>query len=82
MICDMMQGTAQGYLIDEITDSASFLGWTSFANGLPAWLLMLFAGVLIDRIAIKRNLIVLTQSIMMFLAFVLSALVFTEPTPN
>lgn len=75
---DMMQRTAQGYLIYEITNSPSFLGLVTFANGLPAWILMLFAGVLIDRILIKRNLIVLTQVIMMVLAFVLAGLVFTN----
>jgi hypothetical protein len=33
-----MQATAQGYLIYEITHSDAFLGYVSFANGLPTLL--------------------------------------------
>ena len=75
---DMMQSTAQGYLIYEITSSPSFLGYVTFANGLPSWLLMLFAGVIVDRILSKRRLMLVTISTMMLLAFILSLLVFTD----
>lgn len=75
---DMMQSTAQGYLIYELTSSPSFLGYVTFANGLPSWLLMLFAGVIVDRIISKRRLMLLTISTMMLLAFILSFLVFTD----
>jgi MFS family permease len=75
---DMMQSTAQGYLIYELTNSPSFLGYVTFANGLPSWLLMLFAGVIVDRIFSKRRLMLVTISTMMLLAFILSFLVFTD----
>ena len=75
---DMMQSTAQGYLIYEITSSPKFLGMTSFAQGLPAWILMLFAGVLVDRILSKRRLMIITISTMMLLALILSLLVFLD----
>ena len=46
--------------------------------GLPSWLLMLFAGVIVDRIFSKRRLMLVTISTMMLLAFILSFLVFTD----
>jgi MFS family permease len=71
-----MQATAQGFLIYELTHSPAFLGYVSFAAGLPSWLFMLVAGVAADRIS-RRTLMVITQSAMMVLAFILAALTFT-----
>lgn len=71
-----MQSTAQGFLVYELTQSSAFLGYVGFAAGLPSWLFMLYGGVVADRIS-RRNLLVITQSSMMILAFVLSALTFT-----
>mgnify|MGYP001480068266 CR=1 FL=1 len=71
-----MQSTAQGFLVYELTQSPAFLGYVGFAAGLPSWLFMLYGGVVADRIS-RRNLLVITQSSMMILAFVLSALTFT-----
>jgi MFS family permease len=71
-----MQMTAQGYLVFELTDSAAYLGYVSFAWGLPSWLLMLYAGVIADRVP-RRTLLVLTQTSMMLLAFVLAVLTFS-----
>jgi MFS family permease len=68
-----MQSTAQGYLVYELTASARYLGYVSFASGVPTWLLMLYAGVVADRVP-RRTLLVITQTGMMVLAFVLSAL--------
>ncbi len=71
-----MQTTAQGYLVFELTQSPAFLGYVSFANGMPAWLFMLYAGVISDRMS-RRTLLVIAQSVMMVLALILAALVFT-----
>lgn len=71
-----MQTTAQGYLVFELTQSPAFLGYVSFANGIPAWLFMLYAGVISDRVS-RRTLLVIAQSVMMILALILAALVFT-----
>ncbi|MDI6694551.1 MAG: MFS transporter [Anaerolineales bacterium] len=71
-----MQSTAQGFLVYELTQSPAFLGYVGFAAGLPSWLFMLYGGVVADRIS-RRNLLVITQSSMMILAFILSALTFT-----
>jgi MFS family permease len=72
-----MQATAQGYLIFQITKSDAFLGYVSFANGLPVLLFTLLGGVIADRIP-RRKLMVITQTSMMVLAFILAALTFTN----
>ena len=71
-----MQVTAQGYLAYQLTKSAAFLGYVAFANGLPVWLFMLYAGSVADRVPRKR-LMLYTQSAMMVLAFFLALLTFT-----
>jgi MFS family permease len=71
-----MQTTAQGFLIYEITRSPAYLGYVTFAAGLPSWLFMLVGGVAADRIS-RRTLLVITQTSMMILAFILAGLTFT-----
>ena len=72
-----MQTTAQGFLIYELTKSPAYLGYVTFAAGLPSWLFMLVGGVVADRIS-RRTLLVITQTSMMILAFILAALTFME----
>jgi MFS family permease len=71
-----MQMTAQGYLVYDLTRSSAYLGYVAFASGVPTWLFMLYGGVVADRVS-RRTLMVVTQSAMMLLALVLSALTFT-----
>jgi MFS family permease len=71
-----MQTTAQGYLVFQLTQSPAFLGYVGFAAGAPTWLFMLYGGVIADRVP-RRTLLIYTQTAMMSLAFVLSALSFT-----
>lgn len=70
-----MQTTAQGYLVFELTHSPAYLGYVGFAGGIPAWLLTLYGGVVADRVP-RRTVILITQSVMMILAFILAALAF------
>jgi MFS family permease len=72
-----MQGTAQGYLMYELTRSPAFLGYVGFATGIPTWLFMLYAGVVADRVS-RRRLMIITQSAMMALAFITAALTFAR----
>jgi MFS family permease len=72
-----MQEAALGYLVYSITSSTAFLGYVAFASGLPAWLFLLFGGVIADRMP-RRTLILITQSVMMALAFLLAGLVFAN----
>lgn len=75
LIGTWMQTTAQGFLIFQLTHAPVYLGYVTFASGIPTWLLMLYAGVVIDRVS-RRKLLVITQSAMMILAFVLAGLTF------
>jgi predicted MFS family arabinose efflux permease len=71
------QSTAQGYLIYQLTKSPAFLGYVSFASGLPSIFFTLFAGAVADRVP-RRRLMVITQSAMLVLAFTLAILTFTN----
>lgn len=71
-----MQMTAQQYFIFQLTGSSKYLGYLSFASGVPTWLFMLYAGVVADRVP-RRTLLVVTQTWMMLLAFILAGLTFT-----
>lgn len=71
-----MQATAQGYLVYELTDSPFLLGIVGFTSGIPVWLFSLYGGVIADRIS-RRKMIIITQSSMMLLAFILALLTFT-----
>src|SRR6476469_3106762 len=70
-----MQTTAQGYLVFQLTQSPVYLGYVGFAAGVPAWLFTLYGGVIADRMS-RRTLMLITQTAMMILAFVLAGLVF------
>ena len=72
-----MQATAQGFLVYTLTGSSEYLGLISFVNGIPAWLLMMYGGLIADRIS-RRRLLIMTQSSMMILAFTMAVLVFTK----
>jgi MFS family permease len=70
-----MQVTAQGFLIFQLTHSPAYLGYVGFASGVPIWLFSLFGGVVSDRVS-RRNMLLITQTAMMILAFALAALTF------
>jgi MFS family permease len=70
-----MQTAALGYLMYELTQSPAYLGYVGFAAGLPAWIFMLYGGVVADRVA-RRKLLLLAQGVMMLLAFILAGLTF------
>ncbi len=75
LIGTWMQFTAQGFLVFQLTHSPAFLGYVGFASGAPVWLFTLFGGVTSDRMS-RRNLLLMTQTTMMILAFILAALTF------
>ena len=68
-----MQNVAQGWLVLTLTDSAFWLGVVGFAGSIPFLLFTLFGGVVADRVN-KRKLLLVTQTAMMILAFVLATL--------
>lgn len=75
LIGTWMQNIAQGYLLYTLTGSAATLGYVGFLAGLPSWLLIVYGGLIADRMP-RRTLLVITQSAKMLLAFVLGGLVF------
>lgn len=70
-----MESTALGFLVYDLTKSPAYLGLVGFAAGVPTWLFMLYAGAIADRMP-RRNLLVVTQTAMMLLAFATAALTF------
>ncbi len=77
LIGTWMQMTAQGFLVFELTNSPAYLGYVGFASGIPSWIFMLYGGVISDRMP-RRKLLMITQSVMMVLAFVLASLTFVD----
>jgi MFS family permease len=69
-----MQATAQGFLVYQLTGSPAYLGVVGFAAGVPSWIFTLYGGVVADRVS-RRTLLLVTQAVMMALAFMLAALV-------
>jgi len=68
-----MQNVAQGWLVLLLTNSAFWLGVVGFAGSIPFLVFTLFGGVIADR-ADKRRLLIVTQTAMMILAFLLAGL--------
>ena len=69
-----MQTTAQGWLVLQLTNSPFKLGLLSAIQYLPALVLSLYAGVIVDKFS-KRKILLFTQSAFAVLAFILGLLV-------
>ena len=68
-----MQNVAQGWLVLTLTNSSFWLGVVGFAGSIPFLIFTLFGGVVADRVN-KRRLLLVTQTAMMVLAFLLAVL--------
>lgn len=73
LIGSWMQSTAMSWLVWRITGSASILGMVGFINLIPTLFLSYPAGVIADRINIKKGLYV-TQILAFVLALIISIL--------
>ncbi len=71
-----MQNVAQGFLVFNITRSELWLGVVSCAAGLPLVLLSPVAGVIVESVP-RRQIMLVTQTVQMVLAFILAALTFS-----
>ncbi len=71
-----MQTVAQAWLVYQLSHSELMLGVVGFAAAIPSLLISPWGGVVVDRVN-KRNLLVVTQSSAMILAFILAALTFS-----
>jgi len=70
------QSTAQGFLLYELTASPAYLGYLGFANGVPAWLFTLYAGVIADRMP-RRTLLLIIQASFSLIAITTAWLIFS-----
>lgn len=70
-----MQNVAQGWLVLTLSNSAFWLGVVGFAGSIPFLFFTLFGGVIADRVN-KRKLLIVTQTAMMLLAFLLATLAY------
>ncbi len=75
LIGTWIQQVALSWLVFELTNSAFLLGIVGFLSSIPVLILSLFGGVLADRLN-KRNILIITQTIFMLLAFVLAILTY------
>lgn len=78
LIGTWMQRTAQIWLVYSITDSPFLVGMVGVCQFTPMLLFTLFAGVIVDRVASKRNLLLLTQFLFMLQALALTLLTFLD----
>ena len=69
-----MQGTAQSWLVYELTRSAVWLGLVSFLGTLPLSLFALVGGSVADRVN-RRRLILATYTTTMLIAALFAALI-------
>lgn len=76
LIGTWMQSTGQSWLVLVLTNSPFLLGLISALQFAPVLIFSLFAGAIADRIP-KRAMLIATQTALMVLAFVLSALTLT-----
>lgn len=76
LIGTWMQNVGQAWLILQLTNSPFLLGLITTLQTLPVMLFSLFIGVYVDRFP-KRKLVILAQTGLMILAFILSYLTLT-----
>ena len=74
LIGTWMQRVALGWLVYRMTSSAFLLGLVGFSGQIPTFLFASFAGVLADRLN-RHRILILTQTLAMIQALVLSFLV-------
>lgn len=77
LIGTWIQSTAMSWLVYRLTNSPVLLGITAFLSQIPNLFLSPIAGVFIDRFS-KHKILMITQSLLMLQAFILSILTLTN----
>jgi MFS family permease len=77
LIGTWMDQVAESWLVYRLTGSALLLGTVAFASQIPVFLLAPIGGAVADRHN-RRSILVVTQSCMMVLAFILAGLTLTH----
>lgn len=73
LIGTWIQITAQSWLVLQLTNSAFLLGVVGFLSSIPIFAFSMLGGAAADRIS-KKHMLIATQTIFMFLAFLLGGL--------
>lgn len=73
LIGTWMQSIALSWLVLELTNSPFKLGLVAMIQFIPMMLFSLYAGILVDRFR-KRNILIITQALLMLLALILGIL--------
>lgn len=77
LIGTWMDQVAESWLVYRLTGSALLLGTVAFVSQIPVFILAPIGGAVADRHN-RRNILVITQSCMMVLAFILAGLTLTH----
>lgn len=77
LIGTWMQQTAMSWLVYRISNSPIILGATAFLSQIPNLVISPFIGVFLDRFS-KHRILILTQFLLLFQAFILSILTFSN----
>ena len=77
LIGTWIQSTAMSWLVYRLTNSPVLLGITAFLSQIPNLFLSPIAGVFLDRFS-KHKILMITQSLLMLQAFILSILTLTN----
>ncbi|MCY9662976.1 MFS transporter [Paenibacillus chondroitinus] len=77
LIGTWMQNIGQSWLVLTLTGSPLKLGMVTACQFLPILLFSLFAGIIVDKFP-KKNILLVTQTVSMILAFTLATLVLTH----
>ena len=72
-----MQMVARGYLVYDLTNSATLLGIVTAGSAVPILTLSLFGGAIADRIN-KKRIIQFTQSMTALFSVIVAILIFTD----
>src|SRR5436305_789365 len=72
-----MDQVAESWLVYRLTGSSLLLGTVAFAGQIPVFLLSPIGGIIADRYD-RRSILVITQSLMMVLTFILAGLTLTH----
>jgi MFS family permease len=77
LIGTWMDQVAESWLVYRLTGSSLLLGTVAFAGQIPVFLLAPLGGIVADRYN-RRTILVMTQSTMMVLAFILAIITLTH----
>src|SRR5258705_13293215 len=77
LLGDWMQQTAQAWVVWELTHQVTALGIVGFLSQIPFFIFGPWVGIIADRFD-RKKILLITQVLAMFFAFILALLVQTD----